>query len=165
MCCPICPFASALIGSIAGSASGASVGAVSGWLLYAAYLRSGGSDSQGVAVLVFGTLGMAIGGSGGAVGGLIDGWRFAEGKGPDEGSAEGWGAGLGILWGLQPILWLSFTTDPRTAITSSLVVILAVVSLGASAGRLGGIVARPVVRSFSIRKIRGRPTRPRSDAP
>lgn len=78
---PICPFDSALFGSISGSAAGAGVGAVSGWLLYAAYVASDGRDVQRLALLAFGTLGMGVGGSGGAVGGMIEGWGLAEAKG------------------------------------------------------------------------------------
>ena len=149
---PTCPFAAALFGSISGSAAGAAVGAMTGWLLHAAYAGGGGADAGGVAVLVFGTLGMGIGGSGGAVGGMIEGWGLAGGRGAAEGPASGarWGAGLGALWGLQPILWLTFRVHPGLALRSSLGITLAVVALGAVAALLGSLTARQVVRSSGM---------------
>ena len=152
MCRPTstCPFAAALFGSVSGSAAGAVVGAIAGWLLSAGYVVSGGVDSLGVAPLIFGTLGMGIGGSGGAVGGMIEGWCLAGGNGPAEGSAAKWGAILGILWGLQPILWLAFQVDAAQTLKFGLVIALAVAPLGAVAGLLGGLTARQVVRAFGV---------------
>jgi len=150
MCRPTCPFAAALFGSIAGSAAGASVGAASGWLLFAAYAGSGGYDAHGVALLIFGTLGMGIGGSGGAVGGMVEGWNLAEAKRTAERAAAKWGAGLGALWGLQPILWLTFSADAATALKFGPRIALAVVVLGAVAGLLGGMAARQVVEALGM---------------
>ena len=150
MCRPTCPFAPALFGSIVGSAAGASVGAVSGWLFYVVYAAWGGSDVQGVALLIFGTLGMGIGGSGGAVGGMVEGWRLGEGKGPAEVSAARWGAGLGGLWGLQPILWLAFRSDLGQCLRFGIGIALVVMMLGAVAGQVGSLVARALVRAFGL---------------
>jgi hypothetical protein len=172
MCRPTCPFAPALFGSIVGSAAGASVGAVSGWLLYAIYAGSGGTDPQGLAFLVFGTMGMGIGGSGGAVGGMVEGWSLGEAKGPAEHSAARWGAGLGGLWGLQPILWLAFRSDASHAIKFGLGITLVVMTLGAIAGLLGGLTARKTARAFGLVGVssvstswRSSPTAPRATRP
>ncbi len=150
MCKPTCPFAAALFGSIAGSAAGAASGAVSGWTLYAAYAISGGRDVGGLVPLIFGTLGMAVGGSGGAVGGMVQGWSLAGSKGPAEASAARWGAGLGGLWSLQPILWLAFTVDPATALRPAAGVAIALVALGGVAGLIGAATAGSVVRAFVV---------------
>ncbi|WP_435010967.1 hypothetical protein P12x_002257 [Tundrisphaera lichenicola] len=145
-----CPFAAALFGSISGSAAGSAVGAMSGWLLYAAYSTSGGRDASGFALLAFGTLGMGVGGSGGAVGGMIEGWSMVEGPGPTEVSASKWGAILGGLWSLQPILWLAFTTDRATALSFGAGASAIVMSLGAISASLGGLAARSIVRALGI---------------
>jgi hypothetical protein len=150
MCRPSCPTAPALFGSIAGSASGAAVGAVAGWLMFVAFWRGGGTDPGGLAILVFGTLGMGIGGSGGAVGGMISGWGLASGKAHAEGTAARWGGGLGALWGLQPILWLATRVDALTTLRSAAEILLAVSALGAVAGVLGALTARQVVRNFVL---------------
>jgi hypothetical protein len=150
MCRPTCPFAPALFGSIVGSAAGASVGAVSGWLLYAVYAVWGGSDANGVALLIFGTLGMGIGGSGGAVGGMVEGWSLGEGKGPAEVSAAKWGAGLGGLWGLQPILWLALRSDLGRCLRFGLAIALVVMMVGAVAGQVGSQAASRVIRAFGL---------------
>lgn len=147
---PTCPFAAALFGSISGSAAGALVGAVTGWLLYAAYVASGGRDAHAFALLAFGTLGMGVGGSGGAVGGMIEGWGLVESRGPADASAARWGAGLGGLWALQPILWLAFTADASTALTTGVGVAAALMGLGAVAGQVGGLAARRVVRAVGV---------------
>jgi hypothetical protein len=145
-----CPFAAALFGSIARSAAGAAVGAVSGWLIYAAYAASGGRDVQGFALLAFGTLGMGVGGSGGAVGGMVEGWALVEAKGPAEASAARWGACLGGLWALQPILWLGFTAESSTALAYGTGIAAIVTALGAVAGMIGGLAARSVVRALGV---------------
>jgi hypothetical protein len=150
MCRPTCPFAPALFGSIVGSAAGATLGAISGWLLYAAYAGSGGADAQGVALLLFGTLGMAIGGSGGVIGGMVEGWSLGQGKGTAEISALKWGASLGGLWGLQPILWLAFKSDVSHFFRFGLGITLAVLALGGVTGLLGSLTARKVVRAFGL---------------
>jgi hypothetical protein len=150
MCRPTCPFAAALFGTISGSASGGVVGAVSGWLLHAAYLGSGGDDPQGLAFLVFGTLGTGIGGSGGAVGGMVEGWGLAEGKGSSEAHSARWGAILGVLWGLQPILWLASKGDTGRMWWYGLEITLVVIVLGVIAGLLGGQTARLVVRTSGL---------------
>jgi hypothetical protein len=147
---PACPFASALFGSIAGSAAGAVCGAASGWLLYVAYVAFGGRDAQGFALLAFGTLGMGVGGSGGAVGGMIEGWAVARARGSAEASGARWGGGLGGLWAVQPILWLAFTAEASTALACGLGVAAVVTALGAGAGVIGGLAARPVVRALGV---------------
>jgi hypothetical protein len=145
-----CPFAAALFGAIAGSAAGAAAGATSGWLLYAAYAASAAKDAQGFALLAFGTLGMGVGGSGGAVGGMIEGWALIEAGGPAEAPAAKWGAGLGGLWALQPILWLAFTAETPTALACGAGVAAVLTALGASAGLIGGLAARSVVRALGV---------------
>ncbi len=150
MCRSTCPFAPALIGAIAGSVAGAASGAASGWLAYAVYVNLGGRDVQGFAFLFFGTLGMAVGGSAGAVGGLIEGWGIGRATGPAEASAARWGATLAGLWGLQPILWLAFTADRMTALESGLGIAATVLVAGAFAGLLGALASRRVVRAFGV---------------
>ena len=151
---PACPFAAALFGSIAGSAAGAALGAASGWLFYAVYAASVGRDGQGFALLAFGTLGMGVGGSGGAVGGMVEGWGVSEGKGPAEATAARWGAGLGALWALQPILWLGLTAGGSAALVYGAGIAAIVAGLGALAGLVGGLVARSTVRALGVGRAR-----------
>jgi hypothetical protein len=156
---PGCPFAAALFGSISGSAAGAAAGAVSGWLLYVAYAASGGRDAQGFALLAFGTLGMGVGGSGGAVGGMIEGWALVEAGSSAEASAARWGASLGGLWALQPILWLAFAVETSTALACGAGVAAVVTALGAASGLIGGLAARSVVRALGIVRASALPIR------
>ncbi len=150
MCRSNCPFAAALFGAIAGSAAGAALGAASGWLLYAAYAGIDTRDASGLALLLCGTLGMAIGGSAGSVGGMIEGWANVQAHGSARGAAARWGATLAGLWALQPILWLAISSDRATALTSGLGIAASALIVGAFAGLLGGVAARAVVRAFGL---------------
>lgn len=150
-----CPFAAALFGSISGSAAGAAFGVASGWILYAPYVALNGWDAHGLIFLIFGTLGLGVGGSGGAVGGMSEGWNESE----EGGSASKWGAALGSLWAFQPILWLAITAPPPIALAFGVGIAAILAGLGGVAATIGGAAARSLGRAFGVGLSSGLPGR------
>jgi len=140
-----CRFAAALFGLIGGCVVGAAFGVFSGWLLYASYVPPCGRHADPFALLAFGTLGMSVGGSGGATGGMIGGWGLAGAGGTARASAARWGAVVGGFWSLQPILWLVLTTRLPSALACGVGVAAVVTALGAASGSLGSLAARSVI--------------------